>query len=248
VSDGAAEDLLPGAVPAPPPPPPLPVPERDPASRRRLVGDVLVAFFLAVLPDLVRAVWSLSAYGPSSLPLEPWDAADLAARSLQIALPLLWLQVRCGEPLWNLGLRRTGAGVVLFGGFLLAALAWGLDLALHAWFRAEPLPSEPPVAAPRGLWLVGLTAAHLANAFGEEVAVRAFLFDRIERLTGSAGLAILASNVLVASYHLYQGPGPALHALAFGLVFGVVFAWSRLLWPLVIAHALVNLIPHVLPP
>jgi membrane protease YdiL (CAAX protease family) len=235
----------PGAVPAVPLADPL-VPERDPAARRRLLGDLVVAFFLAVLPDFVLAVWSLLEAGPRLQPLDPWGIAFLVARSLQVALPLLWLQVRAGEPLARLGLRRAGAGVVLAGGAMLAGVAWGLDRLLHAWFGAGPLPSEEPSAL-RGAWLVAAIGADFANAFAEELAVRAFLFDRLERWTGRPAFAILASNVLFASYHLYQGVDAALHVLAFGLLFGVVFAFGRLLLPLVVAHALVNVYPLVLP-
>ena len=48
------------------------------------------------------------------------------------------------------------------------------------------------------------------------------------------------SSLLRGAYHLYQGFGAGLGNIAMGLVFG--YAWQRTgrLWPLVIAHGLID--------
>jgi uncharacterized protein len=47
------------------------------------------------------------------------------------------------------------------------------------------------------------------------------------------------------SYHLYQGALGVVMALPMGLVFTLVFARTGRLWPLVIAHALLDFVALV---
>jgi membrane protease YdiL (CAAX protease family) len=51
--------------------------------------------------------------------------------------------------------------------------------------------------------------------------------------------------VLRGTYHLYQGFGAGLGNVAMGLVFG--YAWRRTgrLWPLVIAHGIIDAVAFV---
>ena len=49
-----------------------------------------------------------------------------------------------------------------------------------------------------------------------------------------------ASAILRGSYHLYQGWGGFLGNLAMGALFGVVFVRTRRVWPLVVAHFLLD--------
>jgi membrane protease YdiL (CAAX protease family) len=53
------------------------------------------------------------------------------------------------------------------------------------------------------------------------------------------------SSLLRGAYHLYQGFGAGLGNIAMGLVFG--YAWQRTgrLWPLVIAHGLIDTVAFV---
>jgi membrane protease YdiL (CAAX protease family) len=43
-------------------------------------------------------------------------------------------------------------------------------------------------------------------------------------------------------YHLYQGPIGILMAVPMGLLYGYVYSRTRQLWPLVVAHVLLDLI------
>jgi membrane protease YdiL (CAAX protease family) len=51
--------------------------------------------------------------------------------------------------------------------------------------------------------------------------------------------------VLRGAYHLYQGFGAGLGNVAMGLVFG--YAWQRTgrLWPLIIAHGIIDAVAFV---
>ena len=56
----------------------------------------------------------------------------------------------------------------------------------------------------------------------------------------SASVAVAASALLRAAYHLYQGWGGFLGNLVLGAVFGGLFVRTRRTWPLVVAHALID--------
>ncbi len=58
-------------------------------------------------------------------------------------------------------------------------------------------------------------------------------------------VALVASSLLRGAYHLYQGFGAGLGNVAMGLVFG--YAWQRTgrLWPLVIAHGVIDTVAFV---
>jgi membrane protease YdiL (CAAX protease family) len=212
-----------------------------------LIGDVAFVLALAVVPDVVISLWTLATAGPCLPGTGAHDSVWLIARSLQVAVPVVWLQSRSAEPLERLGLRRTPIGIVLAGGILLCGVTLGLTLLLDALLG---LPDPPPLvegtsATASGGLLVLAVLASAANAFAEEIAIRGFLFDRLERLTGSAGVAVLASSLAFAGYHAYQGGPALLGILVFGLVFGLVFAVTRLLAPLVVAHAMINVLAVV---
>jgi membrane protease YdiL (CAAX protease family) len=90
-----------------------------------------------------------------------------------------------------------------------------------------------------------LVLAAFANGFAEEVVVVGYLITRLRQLGMTSGQAVLASSILRGAYHLYQGFGAGLGNVVMGLVFG--YAWCRTgrLWPLVIAHGLINTVAFV---
>jgi membrane protease YdiL (CAAX protease family) len=82
-------------------------------------------------------------------------------------------------------------------------------------------------------------------AFGEELIFRGFLNTRMAAALGGGHAAIALSVVLQAVLfglgHAYLGPRGSMNAAAIGLVSGGVYwANGRNLWPLVIAHGLVD--------
>jgi membrane protease YdiL (CAAX protease family) len=82
-------------------------------------------------------------------------------------------------------------------------------------------------------------------AFGEELVFRGFVARRLSDAFGGTGNAELAATlgqaVLFALGHAYLGPRGMLNAGALGLVAGLSYRWNgRNLWPLFIAHGLVD--------
>lgn len=93
----------------------------------------------------------------------------------------------------------------------------------HIWF-------EVPVLL---LW-------SLANAFGEEIVVVAWLMVRLKQLGWSLPWIILTSALLRSSYHLYQGISAGFGNIIMGVIFCWYFHRTGRVWPLVVAHFLID--------
>lgn len=161
-------------------------------------------------------------------------------------IPPAWLVVylfrRDGDGLDLVGLTWTRPrqdllrGLVLFAvvglggiGVYLAAVELGVNRFV------VPVP-------PLGYWwtvpVLVLNAA--AAALLEELVAVAYLVTRLRQLGLTEIAAIGSSALLRGTYHLYQGWGGFLGNLAMGLLFGLVFVRTRRVWPLVIAHLLLD--------
>jgi membrane protease YdiL (CAAX protease family) len=56
---------------------------------------------------------------------------------------------------------------------------------------------------------------------------------------------VLASSVLRGSYHLYQGFGAFVGNAVMGVVFALFFIRTRRVWPLIVAHSLLDIVAFV---
>ena len=54
-----------------------------------------------------------------------------------------------------------------------------------------------------------------------------------------------ASALLRGGYHLYQGVGAGIGNVVMGLVFGRYYQLANRVWPLVIAHAVIDVVAFV---
>jgi membrane protease YdiL (CAAX protease family) len=82
--------------------------------------------------------------------------------------------------------------------------------------------------------------AQIANSFAEELVMRGYLIRRFQQLFRSTWLALLFTTVLFAGYHCYQGAFGVVNALVTGFTYGGAYCLCRRLWPVVVAHTLVN--------
>ena len=87
--------------------------------------------------------------------------------------------------------------------------------------------------------------AAFMNGTLEEVVMIGYLFMRWKQ-AGWGPWAIIGTSALIrASYHLYQGFGGFISNFFFGLMLGWLYQRTKRLWPLVIAHTLIDVVAFV---
>lgn len=161
-----------------------------------------------------------------------------------LGLYLLW---RSGFGPAQIGLGRLRWRSDVLGGLGLAALIGLPGLGLYVAGRLLGLSvSVVPTELTDTWWRIPvLLAVAFANGWAEEVIVVAFLITRLRQLNVNPLAAVLASSILRGAYHLYQGYGAGLGNIAMGLVFAYVWLRTRRLWPLIIAHGLIDAVAFV---
>lgn len=161
-----------------------------------------------------------------------------------LALYLLW---RTGIRPANIGLGRLRWRSDVLGGLGLAALIGIPGLLLYLAARQLGLNAEVEPSALRESWwrIPVLTLAAFANGFAEETVVVGYLITRLRQLGLSQTRAVWASSALRGLYHLYQGVGAGLGNVVMGLVFGCAWCRTGRLWPLVIAHGIIDTVAFV---
>lgn len=139
----------------------------------------------------------------------------------------------------------------------LTALLAGWCAALVAMLVAIQVFGWAPMDASRFAGIEGnfagllgaLALSWTTAAFGEEVLFRGFVQSRLRALLGArphAGvLAAAVQAVLFALGHAYQGATGMLVSGAIGLAFGMLMLRFRSVWPLVIAHGLIDTVSMV---
>ncbi len=171
---------------------------------------------------------------------------------LQVLVPAIYILWRTREGMEAFGLPRVHPIGDPVGGVLFAVVAipfsawsWSLigpfgapELATSSREHYErlfgPLPVDPVQ------WAV-FAIVLLLGAAVEEVVMRGYFVTRLRQLFGSSTAAVILSAFLCATYHLYQGPADAADQMLFAILFGAVFVWVGRVWPLILAHCLVNL-------
>lgn len=103
-----------------------------------------------------------------------------------------------------------------------------------------------PEALPGEWWKYPvLVLSAIQNSLLEEVVVVGYLLRRLGQLGWSPVAALAASSVLRGAYHLYQGVGGFVGNLVMGVVFVLLYRrWGRV-GPLVVAHALLDVVAFV---
>jgi membrane protease YdiL (CAAX protease family) len=166
------------------------------------------------------------------------DLATLVNLAFQLTVLgfVLWVGRVRGWSIRQLGLNPswllTGMGLVVFLATVLVNIAF---LAAVDFFEPS-LFNHPPIRAD-GLSLAGIFAISIINPLFEETLVCGYIIQRLAK--NGAGAAITLSAFVRFLYHTYQGPF-SLAALTMGFVFGYIFWRYRQLWPLIVAHSLMD--------
>ena len=83
------------------------------------------------------------------------------------------------------------------------------------------------------------------QGFAEEIVVAAYVLTRLRQMGWSNSRALAAASILRGSYHLYQGYGGFFGNAVMGLVFGWWFQRTRRVWPLVVAHCVIDAVSFI---
>ncbi|HEV8559245.1 MAG TPA: CPBP family intramembrane glutamic endopeptidase [Actinophytocola sp.] len=242
---------------------PLP-PVTDPRERRAIVTELVIVFAVTLGMSGLRSLLSLvdSLLRPEPLnkqavalnvPQATIDFIDLLKQLLSAAQLVAWgalglyLLWRAGIRLAAIGLDRDRVRRDLLTGAGLAALIGipGLVLYLVAYRLGASLAVLPSTLDDTWWRPIALTLSAAGNAWAEEVLVVGYLITRLRQLGLRENSSLLTAAVLRGSYHFYQGFGGFLGNLVMGLIFGRVWQRTNRLWPLVIAHTLLDVVAFV---
>lgn len=242
---------------------------RPPVSTRRLVLETVIVLSLSLGRSAVYAILSILdsltrpealneqtvILNPSVTPDRPW--LDLSYQVVGVVFGLAPVLLACylvsqiappRSSWWlSLGLdgrrRRAdalaGVGLAALIGvpgllFYLASVRLGVNLNVSA------------ANLTANWWTIPVYVARaLMNGLLEEVLMVGYLFTRWSQAGLRSGRIIWLSAAVRGLYHLYQGFGGMIGNLVMGLVLGVSYQRTRRLWPLVIAHTLLDVVAFV---
>ena len=239
-------------------------------SRRRLRIEVLIVLGLSLGQSAVYSVVQLLdkmsqaplAQGTSTLnrSQSTREYFDLTYQLLDIAFALVPVLLvfyflteqrpaghRGQSTFGKFGFDLGRPGKDLLQGVGLAALIGIPSLALYAVGRQLGITTAIiPSALDNYWWTIPvLILSAVRHGIVEEVIVVGYLLNRLGKFGWSVPLAIFTSAVLRGSYHLYQGFGPFIGNAVMGAVFAWLYTRTRRVMPLVIAHALLDIVAFV---
>ncbi|MFE3024177.1 CPBP family intramembrane glutamic endopeptidase [Nocardia tengchongensis] len=246
------------------PAPAWPAPESSEQERRAIKLEIAVVLVVTfglsganAALSLLESALSPGGVGGQTVALNPsratQSAIDLLFQLLSVARLLGWAALGI-YLLWRSGIAPQAVGLArrlrwradVLPGLALTALigipGLGLYLAAHALGVSVTIV---PSSLEHWWRLPMLILAAWANSAAEEVLVVAYLISRLRALGWSENRSLIASALLRGSYHLYQGLGGGLGNLVMGLIFGRFWQRTNRLWPLLLAHALIDTIAYL---
>lgn len=235
-------------------------------ARRRLGVEMLVVLGISLGQSAVYAILSIwdkmtrevalgkqvTAMNSSRTPDRPWlDFAYQVAGTLFPLMPavlvlyLLWVYLRPeGGPFSSMGFdfrkpwRDLGQGLGTFAVIGVAGLAFYI-LAVNIGINTQVSPANLTAQ----WWTVPILVGRaVMNGILEEVVMIGYLFTRWAQRGGRMWIILVISALVRGGYHLYQGWGGFFGNLVMGLAFGWLYLrWKRVM-PLVIVHALLDIV------
>lgn len=181
----------------------------------------------------------------------PWLDLSFQLYAVVFALApvalVVYLLHRTGESARTVGFDLRRPWFDLGSGAALAALIGTCGLALYvvSWQLGLTV-TVTPSTLDGNWWDVPILVAQAAkNGILEEVIVVGYLLHRLGQMGWSPWKAVLASSVLRAFYHIYQGVGMFFGNLVMGLVFGWFYLRYGRVMPLVVAHTVIDIVAFV---
>ncbi|MBQ0922328.1 CPBP family intramembrane metalloprotease [Saccharopolyspora endophytica] len=236
----------------------------DPAERKAIGIELLVVFAVTLGMSGLQSLISLLDALLQTTPLAQQQVAinqpqaglgllDMLAQLVNVLRLVAWgalgafLLWRGGMALWRIGLDRTRLGGDVLRGAGLAALIGvpGLGLYLLAHALGLSLTVQPSTLTDAWWRAPVLALAAFGNAFAEEVLVVGYVLTRLRQLGWSENRSLWLAAVLRGSYHLYQGFGGFVGNVVMGLVYGRIWQRTNRLVPLIVGHALIDVVAFV---
>jgi membrane protease YdiL (CAAX protease family) len=238
----------------------------DRPSRVVLRNEVLLVLGVSLGYSAVRALVQIidrltyvvplaqqtTALNRSAAPDRPWiDLAYQLVYVFFLAVPALLavhlLNRNRGDASRLLGLDRRRPWFDLGAGAGLAAAIGIPGLGLYLGARELGLNTTvAPANLPDVWWAVPvLILAAVSNGVLEEVVVVGYLMNRLRDLGWRTWHIIAASALLRGTYHLYQGFGAFVGNAIMGIVFALFFLRTKRVLPLIVAHALLDIVAFV---
>lgn len=216
---------------------------RTPQSQLDILFELAAVLSIGVIPNLCSAVFSRST---NNSPF--WeDELFRLIYSTCIVVAVLYLLSKADTSFSGFGIPRIQITDFISASFLfvltsaMARVWWPLITQALLVDQAAAERQGMPHSI-KGFEYILLAVSLLVSALSEELVTRSYLITRLRAMFDSTLWAVVISAVLFASYHIYLGPPGFLNALCFGLLFGVAFLLTKTIWPLVIAHFLLNMV------
>ncbi|MCG7276706.1 CPBP family intramembrane glutamic endopeptidase [Corynebacterium singulare] len=222
-------------------------------TRSRLRAEIFIVLTITFGISGVRAMLRLTDALLNPAPLNEQSVTinssqstttllDLAFQLCSTAVLVAWgalvlyLLAMPPRPRWRDGLH--GAALAAIIGLPGLALYY---TALHWSWTKEVIPG----AFDTWIEIPVLLLKSFANAWAEELVVVYWLMTRLKQCGWALPATLAASSILRGSYHLYQGVSAGFGNILMGLLYGWYFHRTGKVWPLVIAHFLIDAVAFV---
>jgi uncharacterized protein len=172
------------------------------------------------------------------------DLVDVVLYEVVIALILGWFLFQRGWTLKQFSLRPSWkSSLVGIGLIPLIWLIYGVVwYSLVLLFPELEAISRPEFFSATAMQLWQIILISIVNPIFEEIFVCGYVINFTQRLQ-SVWLGVEVSVCIRTLYHLYQPINGVVAIIIVGLVFGTLYARTNRLWPIVLAHGLLDLLP-----
>lgn len=162
-----------------------------------------------------------------------------------LAFVLISREIRGGARYFGLDRSRLPNDLTL--GALLAAAIGIPGLALYVVARHLGANTTVVASALNDHWwtIPILIASAFQNAIVEEVVMIGYLYTRWSQAGWRLWIVVVGSALIRGSYHLYQGFGGFAGNIVMGLILGTVYLRTRRVLPLIITHAILDIVSFV---
>lgn len=169
----------------------------------------------------------------------------LALVPVLLALHLLRRELTSPEHYLGLDRRKTRSDLALGAG--LAAVIGIPGIGLYVAARSMGFNTEVVASSLGDHWwsVPVLVLSAIQNSVLEEVIMVGYLFTRWTQAGWKIPRILLVSALIRGSYHLYQGFGGFVGNVLMGLLLGYVYTRTKRVMPLIITHAILDIVAFV---